>query len=86
MIITRWNASIDSLLRANVSPTIDPATTIPTIETPIRPATRATALLTGDAIPASSSPASASTAAVSGATATANPRPRRSSAGRRSRR
>ena len=51
--MTRWNASTDSLLRANVSPTIEPATTMPTIETPINPATRATALLTADAIPAS---------------------------------
>ena len=41
---------------------------IPTIETPISPATRATALLTADAIPASSWSASARIVAVSGAT------------------
>src|SRR4051794_2542140 len=82
--ITRWKASTDSLLRAKVSPAIEPATTMPMSETPMRPATRATALLIAEAMPASLSPASASTAAVSGATATVRPKEKMIRAGSRS--
>ena len=53
----------------------------PTTAIPSRPATRATALLTPLAIPASLSPASASTVAVSGATIIESPTEKTSSGG-----
>jgi hypothetical protein len=54
-------------------------------ETPTRPATRATALLIADAIPASASFTSAITVAVNGATVIESPTANTSSPGRRSR-
>ena len=62
----------------------EPATAAPTTAMPSRPATRATALLTPLAIPASLSPASASTVAVSGATIIERPSEKTSSGGRSS--
>ena len=62
-----------------------PATAAPTTAIPSRPATRATALLTPLAIPASLSPASASTVAVSGATIIESPTEKTSSGGSSSR-
>src|SRR5581483_661653 len=62
----------------------EPATAAPTIAIPSRPATRATALLTPLAMPASPSPASARTVAVSGATIIERPTEKTSSAGRSS--
>ena len=56
----------------------------PMSETPSRPATRATALLIADAMPASCSSASARTVAVSGATVSVRPSANTTSAGSRS--
>ena len=53
MTTTWWKARTDSSFAANVSPTSVLATTTPTTETPISPATRATALLIAEAMPAS---------------------------------
>jgi hypothetical protein len=61
-----------------------PATDAPTTAIPSRPATRATALLTPLAIPASLSRASASTVAVNGATINDRPTENTSSGGRSS--
>src|SRR5205823_5914456 len=62
-----------------------PAIAAPTTAIPSRPATRATALLTPLAIPASRSPASARTVEVRGATIIERPIENRSSHGSRSR-
>ena len=67
-----------------MSPGSVDATRAPIAAIPIKPATRAIALLIAEAIPASLSSASASTVAVSGATVAANPSAKRRSAGRRS--
>jgi hypothetical protein len=56
-------------------------TTAPSAAIAIRPATRAIALLTADAMPAFDSSASASTVAVSGATVIDRPTEKTSSAG-----
>jgi hypothetical protein len=49
---TSWNARTDPSFGANVSPTSVFATTTPSTDTPISPATRATAVLIAHAIPA----------------------------------
>ena len=50
-------------------------------DTAIRPAARATSLLTAEAMPACSSGAAASAVAVSGATVTVRPKPNTTTAG-----
>ena len=85
MTIASRNARTEAAFAENVSPTSVPAITTPMTETPTRPATRATALLTADAIPASPSFASAMTVAVSGATVIDSPSEKTSRPGSRSR-
>ena len=64
---------------------LPPAATMPSTATATSPATRATALLTPDAMPASPGPASERTVVVSGATVHESPTEKPSSGGRRSR-
>ena len=85
MATASWNARTEAAFAAKLSPASVLATTTPITETPTRPATRATALLTADAIPASLSFASAITVAVSGATVIDSPSEKTSKPGSRSR-